>query len=184
MSEPGTLIEMPSRNYTEPMDEKTYRSLSDRQRIVADCWYSRNHDGYVRHRHLQQLVAVEEHFVIPYVLAALGDYVIEIVHELETASSRWADAGSWQHHHYRQFASYKQRFHGAHAPASHQLPLLLLHALLPRDRCGRGSARTSLVPGVRRSQSARRGPRLPATSVPIAACVIEAGLQNASTPGR
>ena len=112
MSEPGTLIEMPSRNYTEPMDEKTYRSLSDRQRIVADCWYSRNHNGYVRQRHLQQLVNVEEQFVIPYVLAALGDYVVEIVSELEAASVRWVQGGSWHHHHYRQFASYNVDFMG------------------------------------------------------------------------
>ena len=112
LGEPGTLIEMPSRSYTEPMDDKTYRSFTDRQRILADCWYSRNHNGYVRQRHLQQLVNVEEQFVIPYVLAALGDYVVEIVSELEAASVRWVQGGSWHQHHYRQFASYNVDFMG------------------------------------------------------------------------
>ncbi|WP_053227422.1 hypothetical protein [Solirubrobacter soli] len=52
--------------------------LSDRQRRIANCIYSRHGDGYVRERSIARVLDATEPWVIPYVLQLLGEYVVEI----------------------------------------------------------------------------------------------------------
>ncbi len=73
----GERIELLSRLYSpEPPDDAT-RGLSDRQRLILSCLYSRHHDGYVRQRHLSGLQG-DEPWVPHFVLQLVGEYVIEI----------------------------------------------------------------------------------------------------------
>ncbi len=108
--QPANVIEIPYRIYNGPITEPVLRSLSNRQRLLADCWFSRSHDGYVRERHLRRIVAAEEYWVVPYVLAALGDYVVEIVHEIESGLKRHSKPGSWHRRAYRQFVENNHGF--------------------------------------------------------------------------
>ncbi|MCP4087195.1 MAG: hypothetical protein GY745_19440 [Actinomycetia bacterium] len=103
--EPAKVIEIPGRIYNRPLSANEDRALPDRLRLLADAWYSRSHDGYVRQRHLKRLVEAEEHWVVPYVVAALGDYVVEVVEDVEIALRRHGEGGSWHRRAYHHFAA-------------------------------------------------------------------------------
>lgn len=103
---PSNVVSIPVRIYNEPIDASKYEELSTRQRTILDCLYSRNHDGYVRQRHLSRIVTTEELWVIPFVVAALGDYVIEIVREAVAGLAEISDPHSWQESQYRLFADH------------------------------------------------------------------------------
>ncbi len=104
--EPANIIGIPSRIYESPIPKSTYQSLSPTQQSIADCLYSRSSDGYTRQRHLRRIVATEELWVIPYVVAALGDYVVEVVKEVAAGLTELDDARSWQARKYRLFAEH------------------------------------------------------------------------------
>ncbi|MCP3882910.1 MAG: hypothetical protein GY701_31610 [Sulfitobacter sp.] len=108
--EPANVVEIPRRVYNQPIAATEYRALSNRQRLLADAWYSRSHDGYTRQRHLKRLIDAEEHWVVPYVVAAVGDYVVEIVEEVDNGLRRLIKRGSWHHGAYRQFAAHNYEF--------------------------------------------------------------------------
>jgi hypothetical protein len=50
---------------------------------LAAVIYSRNHDGYVRQRQLAALLGSDEPWAAPFIVALLGEYVIEICLEIE-----------------------------------------------------------------------------------------------------
>jgi hypothetical protein len=108
--EPGTVIRIPERVYNNPITDSDYRSFSDRQRLIADAWYSRSHDGFVRQRLLNRIIPANESWVVPYVVAALGDYVVEIVHEVDEGLKWHARAGTSHLQAYRQFAANNDDF--------------------------------------------------------------------------
>ena len=106
MHEPANVIAIPGRIDAGPMSDAAFTSLSPTQRTIADCLYSRNHDGHVRQRHLKRIVAVEELWVIPYVVVAIGDYVVEVVKEVAAGLRHLDQAHSWQDSKYRLFADH------------------------------------------------------------------------------
>lgn len=57
---------------------KLLESLETAELVVARCLLARHHDGFVRQRQIDDLVRLCEPWSIPYVLALLGDYVLEI----------------------------------------------------------------------------------------------------------
>lgn len=67
------------RVYFDPPNGELQHNLSLKQRIILNCIYLRHHDGFVRQRHLEQLLNEVEFFVIPFVFQLLGEYVIEIL---------------------------------------------------------------------------------------------------------
>lgn len=73
----GERLTIPYRLYVDPPETA---GLSPAQRLVLNCLYSRHHDGYVRKRHLEALMASRLPWVVPYVFLPIGEYVIEIVH--------------------------------------------------------------------------------------------------------
>jgi hypothetical protein len=89
-------LRIPHRIYNpEPTPEALGR-LSQRQALMLNCLYTRHHDGYVRHRHLKPLLRADEPWVAPYVVALVGEYVVEIVQDI--ADGLMLDAGprTWQ----------------------------------------------------------------------------------------
>jgi hypothetical protein len=73
----GERIEILSRLYSPEAPDDATRRLSDRQRLILSCLYSRHQDGYVRERHLLRLQG-DEAWVPHFVLQLVGEYVIEI----------------------------------------------------------------------------------------------------------
>lgn len=103
---PGQIVAIPSRVYNEPIPDLIYKSFSETQQSIADCLYSRSHDGHRRQRHLEKIVSLEYPWVVPYVVLALGDYVVEIAESVETGLANLGQPESWQASSYRTFADH------------------------------------------------------------------------------
>lgn len=84
----GEPVHIPSRIYHDPMspaDVMTALSLTPVQRTILACLHTRHHDGHVRQRWLPTLVTSTEPWVTPFVVALLGEYVVEIIVDLHRA---------------------------------------------------------------------------------------------------
>ena len=70
-------VSIPARIYNDvpPADA----SLSEVQRLVVSCLYTRHHDGRVREQYLRSIVGSAEPWVVPFVVQLVGEYVAEIV---------------------------------------------------------------------------------------------------------
>ncbi len=53
-------------------------SLTPIQRLILSALYSRHHDGFVRERHVRQLLDVDHVWIPPFVVLLLGEYVVQI----------------------------------------------------------------------------------------------------------
>lgn len=82
----GELLEIPNRLY--------YRSTlldhaiegSELSHQISACLGTRHHDGFVRQRCLERLLPVRQPWVVPYVVALLGEYVLPIIMLIEAHS--------------------------------------------------------------------------------------------------
>lgn len=70
-------VSIPGRIYHEPPPANAY--LSDVQRLAVSCLYTRHHDGRVRERCLRSITGSAEPWVVPFVVALVGEYVVEIL---------------------------------------------------------------------------------------------------------
>jgi hypothetical protein len=52
--------------------------LSEMPQVLLSCLYTRHHNGFVRHRHVGLLLSSTETGIAPFILALLGEYVVEI----------------------------------------------------------------------------------------------------------
>ena len=101
----GELLRIPNRIYESAAPMELFATLDEDARLMAHCALTRHHDGYVRQAHLQKIIDVDRSWVAPYVLALLGEYVLEIVQDVHTGLYEMAVAGSWQRARYARFAS-------------------------------------------------------------------------------
>lgn len=74
-------VEIPYRIYAPEPPVETLARLSPVTRLLAQAALTRHHDGFVRERHLREIIGFEETWLPPFVIAPLSEYVIEI-HEL------------------------------------------------------------------------------------------------------
>lgn len=79
------IIRIPYRVYYEepqPFDES---GLTQAQQIIVESIFTRHHDGFVRQRRLRGLFShVNEHeWLISYIAALIGEYVIEILNDID-----------------------------------------------------------------------------------------------------
>ena len=55
-------------------------TLSEQQKMILHCIYSRHCDGFVRKKHLNALLLMDfEDWAIPYIVKVCDEYVVEIV---------------------------------------------------------------------------------------------------------
>jgi hypothetical protein len=80
----GRPLELPYRVYFQEPVPGAAQLLTNRQRQLLHCVYLRHHDGFVRQRHLEQLLASAalESFTTPCTFSLLSDYVQEILEVL------------------------------------------------------------------------------------------------------
>jgi hypothetical protein len=82
----GSLVRVPGRVYFAEPVAGAEQVLTGRQQGVLHCLYLRHHDGYVRQRRLEQLLAIPvEAFTVPFTFSLIGDYVKEILEVLQGA---------------------------------------------------------------------------------------------------
>ncbi len=75
----GETVVVPYRIYHPEPDADEERALTATQRTVLHCLYSRHHDGFVRQRHLEQIVDGTDAWAVPFVVRLVGEHVLEIV---------------------------------------------------------------------------------------------------------
>lgn len=92
----GESLNIPYRIYDDP-DETLFACLNETQAIVYACLLTRHHDGHVRQRQIERIVATSEPWVAPFVIQLCGEYVIEILNAVE------AHLSSMDQHIYRAF---------------------------------------------------------------------------------
>lgn len=75
----GTELALPYRvYYTVEVVDRAMSTDSDGA-VVAACLGSRSNDGYLRQRSMELLVSQPRPWSVPYVVEALGDYVVQIL---------------------------------------------------------------------------------------------------------
>ena len=69
-------LAIPGRVY---LTEMSYAGYTIVQQSILDCYYTRHSDGFIREKHLKQIISSRHEWVVPYVIKILGEYVIEIL---------------------------------------------------------------------------------------------------------
>lgn len=85
----GAALKIPYRNYYEVITREEFAACDDLERLVAACWLTRHHDGHTREAFLRRLPAYDSPWVIAYVVALCGEYVIEILDYVWTERNRF-----------------------------------------------------------------------------------------------
>ncbi len=78
----GSKVRFPYRLYFED-DECVYSSLSDIEKAIYSCMFTRHCDGHIREKHLGRLLSAEmQEWFMPYILRLSSEYVVEIVENI------------------------------------------------------------------------------------------------------
>ncbi len=75
-------LEIPGRLYSQPLDDRLIESLPETHQLLARCWFTRHHDGFVRQRSLAGIPSLGSELVLPFVLLLTGEYLIEILDDI------------------------------------------------------------------------------------------------------
>jgi len=79
----GTELALPYRvYYTVDVVDRAMSIVSDGA-VVAACLGSRSNDGYLRQRSVELLVSQPRPWSVPYMVEALGDYVVQILEVMD-----------------------------------------------------------------------------------------------------
>ena len=74
------VIRFPYRTYYIDISDEVKESLSQRQKMILHCIYSRSCDGFVRQKHIYSLLQMDyEDWAIPYIVKICDEYVVEIL---------------------------------------------------------------------------------------------------------
>jgi hypothetical protein len=73
---------IPDRIYDEPSLIYGY-TLTDLQRELIDCLFTRHNNGYVRQSHLERIILSPNIWIPPFVIQLVGEYVVEILHVID-----------------------------------------------------------------------------------------------------
>jgi hypothetical protein len=79
----GEPVSIPKRIYNPEPPARTAAELSRAELLVLAGIYTRHHDGFVRQRWLARLLAADQAWAAPFVVQLLGEYVIDICHDIE-----------------------------------------------------------------------------------------------------
>lgn len=90
----GRQVVIPNRIYNDEPPADRVASLSSRQQQLLHRLYSRHHDGWVRQRHMEQVVGSTDPWVVPFVVQLAGEYVLEILVVIRDALRDLATPGS------------------------------------------------------------------------------------------
>jgi hypothetical protein len=75
-------INIPTRVYVHEKQFTRIHNLPKTQQMILGCMLSRHYDGFVRQKHLENILTVEELWVAPYILQLIGEYVVEILNDI------------------------------------------------------------------------------------------------------
>ncbi|MGG9962843.1 hypothetical protein [Ferruginibacter sp. SUN106] len=82
------ILKIPERIYFNIPPEDKEKELTDLQKDILNCLYLKHHNGFVRQKRLKLLSGKNDDFVVAFKFDLLGDYVIEIVEDLQKHITR------------------------------------------------------------------------------------------------
>ena len=92
----GELVQIPYRLYSRRGIRPDPSRDTPIEQLMLHCLGTRHHDGHARERHLRAIVRDLSPWVVPYVVALVGEYVIEIVQVVEQSLTDLTVDGSAQ----------------------------------------------------------------------------------------
>lgn len=73
-------VQFPYRLYLVEPDEEEISKLSETQKLMLFCMYTRSHDGYVREKYVKKILSIDfPNWCIPYIVKLCDEYVVEIL---------------------------------------------------------------------------------------------------------
>lgn len=76
----GQSISFPYRIYIHEMEYEVFSKMSDKEKMIISCIYSRSHNGFIREKHIRNLLSMDyPEWVIPYIFKVCDEYVVEIL---------------------------------------------------------------------------------------------------------
>ncbi|MFF4510495.1 hypothetical protein [Streptomyces mirabilis] len=106
----GETVAIPSRIYNEGPGANPQQPLTATQQGILHCLYTRHSDGLIRQRHLEQIVASNEPWVVPFVVQLAGEYVLEILEVISRSLPGLSTPGSTQRRPYGEFIARNPAF--------------------------------------------------------------------------
>jgi hypothetical protein len=98
-------LRIPYRIYEDPPPPGKLDDLGELARAALHCLFTRHHDGHVRQQHAEKIISVDADWVTPFVVALLGEYVIEIVDAVRVGLAALDTLGTRQRRRYGRFAA-------------------------------------------------------------------------------
>ncbi|MCY7348453.1 MAG: hypothetical protein LH614_19845 [Pyrinomonadaceae bacterium] len=74
------VLEIPYRIYFK---EPTEENLTETELLILYCLFTRHNDGFIRQQKIRMVLVAKENWIAPFVVQLLGEYVIEILLEIE-----------------------------------------------------------------------------------------------------
>ncbi|WP_303207717.1 hypothetical protein [Bacteroides oleiciplenus] len=74
------LLTIPERIY---FDEPASENLTTIQKYILDCIFTRHHNGFIRQKHLRNLLFCTEYWIMPFCFKLLGEYVKDILFDIK-----------------------------------------------------------------------------------------------------
>ncbi len=85
-------IVLPYRVYFPPISPKNIQHLTMQQRSLVAAIMTRHHDGFQREIWISELCAYPVDWAVPFIVYALGDYVVEVQQAIERSiNTKWLD---------------------------------------------------------------------------------------------
>ncbi|NDV58229.1 hypothetical protein [Bacteroides sp. 519] len=73
------IIDIPSRIYYRPPYSLNDSKFTQTEKEILNCIFSRHSDGYIRQKAILNIISSDKEWTIPYVMRIIGEYVIEIL---------------------------------------------------------------------------------------------------------
>jgi hypothetical protein len=70
------MLSIPYRIYC---DDTVHYNLTEKERLILHCLFTRHHDGHVREKHLKEIISINNYLTTPFIVQLLGEYVIELL---------------------------------------------------------------------------------------------------------
>jgi len=79
----GETLALPCRIYCDDYNRNEEENLSEKQKVILNCLFLSHNNGYERQKRLEMLVSENDYYTVPFKIKILGEYVIEIINDLE-----------------------------------------------------------------------------------------------------
>lgn len=106
----GEVLMIPYRIYGPELGAGDLATLSENQRILMHCFYTRHHDGRVRQRHLRSIIGEIHPWVAPFVVQLVGEYVLNILMDIRSGLTEVDVSGTQLHAVYGRFGAANPEF--------------------------------------------------------------------------